>query len=137
VFRRLAAFPAPLTLEAAEAVAGPGAGAVVLRLVDCSLVAPPQPGPDQRMRYPMLHTLRSFGQGELIGAGEADETAAARAVFALSVAEQATAGLETTDRELAALRWLDAEEATLSQALSWALENELDTALRLAIALAP
>ncbi|MGH3169573.1 MAG: ATP-binding protein, partial [Trebonia sp.] len=137
VFRRLAAFPAPFTLEAAEAVAGPGAGAVVLRLVDCSLVAPPRPGPDRRMRYPMLHTLRSYGQAELTGAGEIAETSDSLAAFALSVAQQATTGLETSDRELACLHWLDAEEATLSQALRWTLDHDPDIALRLAIALAP
>ena len=34
----------PFTLEAAEAVAGAGAGPAVLRLVDCSLLGPPQTG---------------------------------------------------------------------------------------------
>ena len=40
VFRRLSVFPAPFTLEAAEAIAGPGAAAAVLRLVECSLLVP-------------------------------------------------------------------------------------------------
>src|SRR5215467_11675704 len=44
VFRRLSVFPGPFTLEAAEAVAGPGADEVVLRLVDCSLLGPPRTG---------------------------------------------------------------------------------------------
>ena len=39
VFRMVSVFPGVFSLEAAEAVAGPGAGAVVLRLVDCSLLA--------------------------------------------------------------------------------------------------
>ncbi len=43
VFRSLAAFPGPFTLEAAEAVAGADAGPVVWRLVDCSLLTPPEP----------------------------------------------------------------------------------------------
>jgi predicted ATPase len=38
VFRWLAIFPGPFTLEAAETVAGPAAGPVVLHLVDCSLL---------------------------------------------------------------------------------------------------
>ena len=38
VFRQLSVFPGPFTLEAAEAVAGPGAGPAVLHLVDCSLL---------------------------------------------------------------------------------------------------
>jgi DNA-binding CsgD family transcriptional regulator len=38
---------------------------------------------------------------------------------------------------VAAAQWLDAEDATVHQALGWALEHDPDTALRLAIALAP
>ena len=45
VFRWLSVFPGPFTLEAAEAVAGAGAGPAVLHLVDCSLLSPPQTGP--------------------------------------------------------------------------------------------
>jgi predicted ATPase len=48
VFRHLSVFPAPFTLEAAEAVAGDAAGPGVLRLVDCSLLSPPRPGQDGR-----------------------------------------------------------------------------------------
>ena len=45
VFRAVSVFPGPFTLEAAEAVAGAGAGPAVLRLVDCSLLVPPRAGP--------------------------------------------------------------------------------------------
>ena len=52
VFRAVSVFSAGFTLEAAEAVAGAVAGAAVgpavLRLVDCSLLSPPQAGPDGR-----------------------------------------------------------------------------------------
>jgi tetratricopeptide (TPR) repeat protein len=51
VFRLVSVFPGPFTLEAAEAVAGPGADRAVLRLVDCSLLIPPRNGPDGRARY--------------------------------------------------------------------------------------
>ena len=137
VFRRLAAFPGPFTLEGAEAAAGPEAGPVTLRLVDCSLVAPPRPGPDQRMRYTLLQTLRAYGLSRLHEAGEERDTAAALARFALSAAEGAAAGLESRSRELHAARWLDAEDATLGQAMSWTLEHDPGSALRLATALAP
>jgi predicted ATPase/DNA-binding CsgD family transcriptional regulator len=137
VFRRLAAFPGAFTLQAAEAVAGPEAGPVVLRLVDCSLVTPPRPGPDQRMRYTMLQTLRAYGLARLEEAGEERQAAAALARFALSVAEHAAAEMETRDRELPAVRWLDAEDATLSRALGWTLEHDPESALRLSIALGP
>ena len=73
VFRAVSVFPGRFTLEAAEAVAGPGAGPAVLHLVDCSLLSPPQAGPDGRSRYVMLETLRAYGAGLLAEAGEQDE----------------------------------------------------------------
>jgi predicted ATPase/DNA-binding CsgD family transcriptional regulator len=137
VFRRLAMFPGPFTLEAAEAVAGPAAALAVLRLVDCSLLVPPTRGPDERMRYTMLETLRAYGRSRLADAGEAPEAVAAVARFALSVAGQAAAGLERSDQGAQAARWLDAEHATQGQALSWAQSEDKDSALQLATALAP
>jgi non-specific serine/threonine protein kinase len=59
VFRAVSVFPGPFTLEAAEAVAGTGAGPAVLHLVDCSLLVPPRADPDGRSRYLMLETLRA------------------------------------------------------------------------------
>jgi predicted ATPase/DNA-binding CsgD family transcriptional regulator len=129
VFRAVSVFPAGFTLEGAEAVAGPGAGAVVLRLVDCSLLVPPRAGPDGRSRYAMLGTLRGYG------AGEADRAAVALAGYALGVAEQAAAGMQTSSGELAAARWLDAEDATMRQGLAWATEHDTPVALQLANAL--
>jgi non-specific serine/threonine protein kinase len=134
VFRLLAVFPGPFTLEAAQAVAGPDAGPVVLRLVDCSLLVPPRPGADQRFRYTMLQTLRAYGLTRLREASEEGQAWTALAAFAGSMAEQAAAGLATSDdRELDAVRWLDAEDATLT----WALEHDPDGALRLATTLFP
>ena len=137
VFRRLSVFPAPFTLQGAEAVVGGDAGPVVLHLVDCSLLAPPRTGPDGRARYLMLETLRAYGAGRLAEAGEAQAATAALARFALGVAEEAAAGLQTSAGELAAARWLDAEDATVHQGLAWAVEHDRATALRLAVALAP
>jgi hypothetical protein len=117
-------------------VAGPGAGPVVLRLVDCSLLVPPRAGPDDRPRYAMLETLRAYGAGLLAETGEHEEAAAALAQYALRVARQAAAGLRSGDGESAAARWLDAEDATTRQALAWAMEQDTSVALRLALALA-
>jgi predicted ATPase/DNA-binding CsgD family transcriptional regulator len=136
VFRRLAVFPGPFTLEGAEAVAGPDAAPIVLRLVECSLLAPPRPGVDQRSRYSMLQILRSYALDRVREAGEEPAAAAAVAGFAWSVAREAAAGSETSDRELSALRWLDAEDAALSYAFSWEIEHDPDRALRLIVALA-
>jgi predicted ATPase/class 3 adenylate cyclase/DNA-binding CsgD family transcriptional regulator len=137
VFRAVSVFPGPFTLEAAEAVAGKGAGAAVLRLVDCSLLMPPRTGPDGRSRYAMLQTLRTYGAEWLAAAGEEGGAAAALAGYALRVAEEAAAGLLTTTAELAALQRLDAEDATARQALAWAVEHDHAIAPRLAVALAP
>ena len=137
VFRAVSVFPGPFTLEAAEAVAGDGAGPAVLRLVDCSLLVPPRAGPDGRARYGMLETLRAYGAGLLAQAGEQDEAEVALAGYALRVAEEAAAGLETSTAELDAARRLDAEDATLGQVLAWAMDHDAAIALRLAVALAP
>jgi predicted ATPase/DNA-binding CsgD family transcriptional regulator len=135
VFRRLTVCAAPFTLEAAEAVAGDGAAAVVLRLVDCSLLNPPLTGADGRARYVMLETLRAYGAGLLADAGEWDDAAAALAGYALRVAEEAAAGLQTSTGELPAGRWLDAEDATMRQALAWARDRDPVAGLRLAVTL--
>ena len=137
VFRLVAVFPGPFTLEGAEAIAGKDVGPAVARLVDCSLLVPPRTGPDGRPRYGMLETLRAYGAGLLAEAGEQDGAAAALAGYALQVVEQAAAGLQTSTGEAAAARWLDAEDATMRQVLAWAMQHDPAIALRLAVALAP
>ena len=138
VFRKLAVFPGPFTLDGAEAVAGPAATSAVLRLVECSLLVPPRTGSDGRARYLLLDTLRAFGAARLADAGERPAAAAALAGFALGVAEQAAAGLETVGpAELTSAAWLDAEDAALRQSLGWALDHDPDAALRLAVVLGP
>jgi non-specific serine/threonine protein kinase len=137
VFRAVSVFPGPFTLEGAEAVAGPEASPVVLRLVDCSLLTPPRAGPDGRSRYRMLETLRAYAAGLLAEAGEQEEAAVALAGYARRVAGQAAAGLQTTTGEVPAVRWLDAEDATMRQALDWAIEHDTPVALQLVVALAP
>jgi non-specific serine/threonine protein kinase len=137
VFRTLAVFPGPFTLEAAEEVAGIDTGPAVLRLVDCSLLAPPQTGRDGRVRYLMLETLRAYAGRQLAQAGEEPAAIATLAGYALRLAERAATSLETSADELAAAAVLDAEDATLHQALAWALEHDPATALGLAVAMAP
>ena len=137
VFRALSVFPAGFTLEAAEAVAGAASRPSVLRLVDCSLLSPPRAGPDGRLRYVLLETLRAYGAGQLAEAGEQEQADAALAQYALGVAEQAAAGLQAGTGESAAASWLDAEDATTRQVLTWAMVRDREAALRLAGALAP
>jgi predicted ATPase len=137
VFRVLAIFPGPFSLEAAGVVGGAAAGEAVLRLVDCSLLEPPRTGPDGRVRYLMLETVRACVADRLAAAGQQPGTAAALARYAVQVAERAAAGMQTSAGEVEAARWLDAEDATVHQGLAWALEHDPAAALRLATALAP
>ena len=137
VFRRLAIFSGPFTLDAAETVAGAAAGPAVLKLVDCSLIAPPRTGPDGRGRYLMLETLRAFGLDRLTEAGERPGAEALLAQHMLAAAEQAAAGMAASATEVQAATWLDAEDATMHQALVWALEHDPAVALRMAVALGP
>ncbi len=133
-FRTLACFPGGFTVEAAGAVAGQGVAAAVLHLVDCSMIVPPQQDADGRVRYTMLETMRAFGRDRLAEAGEREEAARALAGFALLVAEEAGPRLLTA-ADVSARPWLDAEAATLQQAMAWALEHDPDVAPRLAAAL--
>jgi len=134
-FRAVSVFPGPFTLEGAEAVAGADAGLAVLRLVECSLLVPPRAGPDGRPRYVMLETLRAYGARLRDQAGEQDAVSAALAGYALRVAEEASAGLQTSAGEVAAARRLDAEDPTMRQVLAWAVDHDPAVALRLAVAL--
>jgi predicted ATPase/DNA-binding CsgD family transcriptional regulator len=136
VFRAVSVFPGPFTLEGVEAVARAGSGPAVLHLVDCSLLVPPQTGPDGRSRYVMLETLRAYGAGLLAEAGEDDAVTAALAWYAVRVAEDAMAGQTAGTGEPAAARRLDAEDATMRQVLEWAMEHDAAVAPRLAAALA-
>jgi DNA-binding CsgD family transcriptional regulator len=136
VFRHLSVFPGTFTLDAAQAVAGASAEAAVLRLVDCSLVSPPRPSLDGQSRYVLLETLRVYGARLLAKAGEDAAAAAALAGYALGVAEGAAAGLRTSTADVAAARWLDAEDATMRQALAWARQHDRAMAVRLTVALA-
>jgi predicted ATPase/DNA-binding XRE family transcriptional regulator len=135
VFRLVSVFPGPFTVEAARAVAGAGAEAAVLRLVDCSLVSPPRPGPDGRPRYVLLETLRGYGGRLLARAGEDEGAAAVLAGYAVQVAEQAAAGLQASTAEMAAVRWPEAEDAMMWQVLAWAVGHDPAAAVRLTVAL--
>jgi len=139
VFRALAVFPGPFSLDAAEAVAGPDAAPAILHLVDCSLLSPPRTGPDGQPRYLMLETLRAYGAGLLAAAGEQEAADAALARYALLMAREAAAPLQASARksEAAIARLLAAEDATLQQGLAWSLKHDHATALRLAVTLAP
>ena len=84
------------------------------------------------MLKPLRVTVRAATEG-----GEEREAAAALADYALRVAEHAAAQMERSPEELTAARWVDSEDAMMHQGLSWAQEHNQETAVRLALALAP
>jgi tetratricopeptide (TPR) repeat protein len=139
LFRRLAVFAGGGEVEAAEAVVK-AAGALDLDLldglewlVDKSLLR--QLGErDGAVRFQMLESLREFGLERLAEAGEEETTWRAHAAWALDLAEAAGAELvgPAQDRGLGRL---DAEHDNLRAALSWGLDTEPVTALRIAGAL--
>jgi predicted ATPase/DNA-binding CsgD family transcriptional regulator len=137
VFRAISVFPAPFTLDGAEAVAGDGAGPVIMRLVDCSLLTPPHAGPDGRSRYQMLDTLRRYGADQLAAAGEQPAAAAALARYVRQIARRACGEMQGAAGELAAASWLDAEDPAIRDGLAWALHHDPAAALDLVISLAP
>jgi len=83
----------------------------------------------------MLEMLRAYGAGQLEQAGEQEQALAALAGYALAMAEEAAAGLQTRTGEQDAARWLDAEDATIWQVLTWAVAQDTEVALRLVAAL--
>lgn len=136
-FRHLSVFPAPFTVAAAGAAAGPDAARVVLRLVRRSMLGVPRPGPDGQARYTMLETLRAFGQERLEEAGDAEQVRSTVAVWTVSQAEDVAAGFRSGSTEAAAARRFDAEADNLRDVLEWALLHDVELALRLGVALSP
>ena len=79
--------------------------------------------------------MRGYGTALLAQAGEQDQAQAALARYTVGVAEEAGAGLRVIAGELAAARWLDAEDATMAHVFGWTVGHDLDTAVRLVTAL--
>lgn len=147
LLRRLAVFAGGFQLEAAEAVAGPGAPGADLAirpdpllpdadavlaglttLVDESLLHMSEQ-PDGERRFGMLETVREYALERLVQAGEEPEARQRHAAYALGLAEQADPWQALPQP------WLDRlhnEHDNLRAALAWSITREPETALRLA-----
>jgi predicted ATPase/class 3 adenylate cyclase len=136
LFRRLSIFAGGFSLEAAEAVANPGGELDVLdgvdRLSEHSLL---RPGADAEPRFTMLETIREYGLEQLAQSGEAEAARRAHTEFFLALVEEAEPKL-TSPEQLVWLERLEAEHDNLLAALSWAVVNDTQIALRLAGGLA-
>jgi len=128
LFRRLTVFAGGFDLGAVEAVcAGDGLERpevvdLLARLVEKSLVAPVDAGPERR--YRLLETVRLYARDRLEESGEATVLADRQARWALELAER--------KRDLPEL---DHETANLLAALDTLVAREPEDALRLCVAL--
>src|SRR5918992_2625428 len=140
LFARLAVFAGGRTLEAIEAVCeGQGELAVdplegVSSLLDKSLLRQEE-GPEGKPRFVMLETIHEYARERLQASGEAEEARRLHAQHFLALAEEVEPELSGAD-QLAYLERLEAEHDNMRAALTWSLENEPETVLRLARTLA-
>jgi len=136
LFRRLAVFVGGFTLDAAEWVGGREEPVLDLLagLIDKSLLYV-QTG-SAETRFMMLETLREFALEGLVESGEAPEVAALHASFMLAMAEQAAPDL-LGPHEWHWMACFDTELGNLRATLAWALEHDIETALRIGAALRP
>jgi DNA-binding CsgD family transcriptional regulator/Flp pilus assembly protein TadD len=91
-------------------------------------------------RPPVISAELDPGAREVIAwavAADPAERPATALELAERIEELAAEAMQTSPGELAAARWLDAEDGAAQQALPWALERDPGLALRLATALAP
>lgn len=136
LFRRLAVFSAPFSLEAVEAVcSGEGIAAddvlyLIGELVEKSLVVA-EHGAGDELRYRLLETVRRYALSRLRELGD-DRYVQQRLVqFCISVAEHAAERLHTPD----ALLWmdlLDDQEDNLRSVLGWCKTHDPPSGLKLA-----
>ena len=140
LFGRLSVFAGGFSLEAAESV---GEGQVIGRsdvlesllvLVDKSLVVAGPTG-DRGARYRLLEPLRQYARERLEASGEDEAFRHRHAEFFLGLAEEAAPQLTGAQQQEWANR-LEVDHDNMRAALSWSLERESETALRLAGALA-
>ena len=106
---------------------------LVAGLADKSLLQRIEAGADEP-RYRMLETVREFALERLAEHGESENIAAAHAAFIAGMVEKAEPHLLGPEER----RWrarLDAELGNLRAALTWSLEHDVETALRIGAAL--
>ena len=134
LFRRLAVFAGGFGIDAVEAVHGPDALPVLLRLIDKSLVVVEWRGHSQR--YRMLETVREYAQGRLVESGESDGVHARLATFLLGLAVPMT-WERYAQRPAERLNRLGKELDNVRAALHWCIAEgrEPETGLSLGAAL--
>ncbi len=125
LFAELAVFEGGGTLEAIEAVCGPGHGASLLgrlaSLAEQSLLVESDPGPEARWQMQAIVAEYARERLEL-----SDRTEAARhrhAEWAAALADEGAVGLENAG-QVEWLERLDAEQNNMRAALRWAIDRQ-------------
>ena len=136
VFRRLASFAGPFSVDAAASVLDdPFAGAVLADLVDRSLVQLDDQPSGTRYRY--LETVKAYARDRLRAAEERDATNDRHARYHVTLAEQAEPRIRASENQ-AWLVELDRSQDDLRAALRWTADTgDVETVLRLVVALGP
>jgi predicted ATPase/DNA-binding SARP family transcriptional activator/DNA-binding CsgD family transcriptional regulator len=141
LLRRLSVFAGGWTLEAAEEAAGTAEDVgeedvleLLSKLVDKSLVVAEASARGVE-RYRLLEPVRQYARERLEESGETEAFRRWHAEFFLVLAEEAAPQLTGAHQRDCARR-LEAEHDNMRAALSWSLEREPETALRIAGALA-
>ena len=139
LFRRLSAFTGGWTLEAVEVV-GSGDGIeeqevldLLSGLVDKSLVLAEATG-EGTLRYRLLDPVRQYARERVRERSESKAVRLRHARWCLEMVEEARGGLQGPEQA----SWvgvMQKEHANAQAALSWSLEAEPETALRLAASL--
>lgn len=134
VFRQLAVFVGGCSFEAAKVVCKvKDVFESVTLLVNKSLLVPEQDW-DGKPRFRMLETIREFGLKVLMekeNKKEKKQTERQHAIYFLQMAEEKESRLSGADPK-PLMNWFKEEQDNLRAALSWALENDPEIALRLA-----
>jgi predicted ATPase/DNA-binding XRE family transcriptional regulator len=126
---RLSVFAGGWTLEAAEAVCSAELIAhaeiadLLARLVARSLVLA-ESGPDERVRYRLLETMRQYAEARLVERGEVSVVRTRHLEFFLGLAEAAYPHLAGGSRQVAWMEQLDPERANLRLAMRWCLDAQ-------------
>jgi non-specific serine/threonine protein kinase len=137
LFRSVAVFAGGFTLEAAEAICDDTTEIDVLNglqsLVDKSLLRRRE-NESGELRFVMLATIKEYGLELLDGSGEKVELQKHHANYFLTLAEEAETKLRGPQSSLL-LELLEQEHNNSRAALDYMLENDAESALRLAAAL--
>ena len=125
LFAELAVFEGGCTLEAIEAVCGPGHGASLLgrlaSLAEQSLLAESGPGPEAR--WQMQAIVAEYARERLELSDGTEPARRRHAEWAVALADEGAVGLENAG-QVEWLERLDAEQNNMRAALRWAIDRQ-------------